>query len=363
MSEAQTGDAPDVAAVGEHVRVEVERAIQRNIKGLEFLTAPKQSVGAMPSDLIVRRGTMLLYRYRPVAEEVYRRPLLLIAPPSNKGYIFDLARGQSYVEYMLQRGYDVFLLDWAPPRRDEAGLTLESYVLDFIPDAIARIAAITGEPDLTLSGYCMSGTLATMYAALNPDGPAANLLCFTTPIDFTHMTLFRTWADKAHFDVDRLVDSLGNIPPDLTLGAFDLMRPANRAAGVMNLWANMWNDDYVKSYRMFDRWAAETLPMPGGYFRQLVKDLLWDNRLVEGGLSLGGRPVDLANIRVPILSIVAEHDHVVAREAAAPLLTRTGSADTKEIMTKGGHVSVVAGPSAVRRLWPSIDAWLAEKSI
>ncbi len=352
----------DPAATGERVRAEIERAILRNIKGLEFLTSPKQSVGVMASDLLVRRGTMALYRYRPITDEVYRLPLLIVSPPSNKGYIFDLARGQSFIEFMLGRGYDIFLLDWMPPRGDEAGIGLEDYVFDFIQDSVSRVAELTGEAHLTLSGYCMGGTLAVLYAALNPD-PVTNLLCFTTPIDFKHMTLFRAWANAEHFDVDRLVDQLGNIPAEITLGAFDLLRPANRTAGVLNLWANMWNDDYVKSYRVFDRWAAETLPMPGGYFRQIVKQLLWDNALVEGRMEVGGQPVDLGRITIPILNIVAQHDHIVAREAAAPLMTLTGSTDVEEIVSKGGHVSVVAGPGAVKRLWPSIDAWLGRRSV
>lgn len=352
----------DTSAVGAHVRSEIDKAIQRNLKGLEFLTAPKQPVGVMPKDLLLRRGTMVLYRYRPVIDEVYRIPLLIVSPPSNKGYIFDLASGQSFIEFMLQRGYDIFLLDWMPPRAEEAGIGIEDYVLDFIPDSIAHITEITGEPRISLAGYCMSGTLGVIYAALRP-AAIANLLCFTTPIDFAHMELFRTWAHPKHFDVDRLVASLGTIPPEFTLGAFDLLRPANRTAGVLNLWSNMWNDDFVKSYRMFDRWAAETLPMPGEYFRQIVKKLLWENQLVKGELEVGGSRVDLGAITAPILSIVAQHDHVVAHAAARPLMELAGSAEREEIVTKGGHVSVVAGPSALRRLWPGVDEWLGKRSV
>ena len=350
-------------AVAERVRREVDRALSRNIKGLDFLTAPRQEVGAMAKDLVHREGTAMLYRYRPVVDEIYRLPLLIVSPPSNKGYIFDLAPGQSMVEYLLQRGYDVFNLDWAPPRHDEAHLGLSDYVDRFIPDSLARVAEITGETDVSLAGYCMGGTLATIHAALHAGNGVKNLLLFATPIDFSHMKLFQVWADKRHFDIDALVDKLGVIPPEIMLGAFDLARPANRTAGRMQLWTNMWNDEFVRSYRMFDRWAAETLPVPGEYFREQIKKLMWDNALVHGALEVGGRIADLAAITVPVLNIVARHDHIVSHEAASPAMTLTGSCDKEEIVSKGGHVSLVAGPAALRRLWPLIDDWLGKRSV
>jgi len=298
-----------------------------------------------------------------VRDEVYRVPLLMVTPPSNHGYIFDLAKGQSMIEYLLHRGFDVYLLDWAVPTPDEAGLTLADYAEGFVADSIAEVLAATGEDELTLAGYCMGGTLSVMHAALNPVNPIRNLVAFATPVDFTQMELFQTWADRSHFDVDKMVDSLGVIPGDVMLGAFDLMRPANRAAGRIHLWTNMWNDEFVRSYRMFDRWAAETLPVPGEYFREQIKLLIWENALLEGKLTMRGRTADLRNIKAATLSIVAQHDHVVSREAATPLITRTSSTDTAEIVAKGGHVSLVAGTQALHRLWPKIDEWLRTRSL
>lgn len=361
MNEAPAIPSPE--EVAERVRLETGRALSRNIKGLEFLSAGRQDVGAMAKDLLWRDGTAALYRYRPLLDEIYRLPLLIVTPPSNKGYIFDLAKGQSFVEYMLERGYDVYVLDWHIPRRAEAGLGLTDYVERFVGESVERTLTAAGVDQLSLAGYCMGGVLATMYAALHPDGAVSNLIAFATPIDFTHMRLFQVWTDRRHFDVDGIVDQLGIIPPEMMLGGFDLMRPANRAAGQINLWTNMWNDEFVKSYRMFDRWAAETLPVPGEYFREQIKDLMWGNRLAEGTMELGGQRVDLARISVPILNIVALHDHVVQHEATQPLMTMTGSADREEIVAKGGHVSLVAGPGALRRLWPHIDAWLGKRSL
>jgi len=352
----------DPEVISKQVREEVDRALKRNIKGLDFLIADREPVGHMPKDALYRDGTAVLYRYRPLLDEIYRVPLLVVSPPTNRGYIFDLAKGQSFFEYLLQQGYDVYNLDWNPPRRDERNLDFDDYVGRFIPTALDLIAEQTGESDITLAGYCAGGTLATIYAAMEGAGRIRNLITLATPVDFTHMHLFQTWADKRYFDVDLLVRELELIPPEIMLGAFDLARPANRTAGRVNLWTNMWNDEFVKSYRMFDRWAAETLPIPGAYFGTLIKDLMWRNALVEGTLEICGQKIDLSRIEASILNIVAKHDHVVAHESTAPLMTQTSSQDREEIVSKGGHVSLVAGPSALRRLWPRVDEWLGRRS-
>jgi polyhydroxyalkanoate synthase len=114
---------------------------------------------------------------------------------------------------------------------------------------------------------------------------------------------------------------------------------------------------------MFDRWATDIPPLAGEYFRAITKDLMWDNKLFNDTMSVGGRAAKIADIKVPILHAVAEHDRIVPYEAARHLIAKGGSADKEEVMLKGGHVSLVAGPSAIRRLWPKLDNWLAGRSI
>lgn len=353
---------PDVAML-EQVRDTVERAIQRNIKGVEYFASPAPALGATPKDVLLTRGTLSLYHYRPLADEIYRVPILLVMATTNRGYILDMVPGQSFVEFLLRQGYDVFMMDWSPPRADEKHLRIDDYVLDFIPDCLERVRADTGEPDVTLMGYCFGGVLSAIYTALHPGGPVKNLVTFTTPVDFTKMPMFQAWSDPRYFDVDRLVDTLGNVPPDMILASFDMLRPAARIAGNIRLLDNMWNDEFVKSYRMFDRWATDSLPLAGEYFRQTTKELMWKNGLLTGELVIGGRKVDLRDILVPLLHVVAEHDHIVPREASKPLVQKVGSADKEEVVLKGGHISLVAGANAQKRLWPRLDRWLQERSL
>lgn len=348
--------------LSERLRLEVERAVQRGLKGIELLGAPPPTVGRTPKTVLHRRGTLELAHYRATRDEVYRVPLLIVMAPTNKAYILDLAPGQSLVEFLVDRGYDVYLIDWNAPGDDERDLDLDHYVLDFIPDCIRRVQQDSGEDEITLIGYCAGGMLSAVYQALHPKGPVKNLVCFTTPIDFSKMELFRNLSDRKHFDVDRFVERVGIVPSDMVVAGFDALRPASRIAGRLRLWDNLWNDQFVKGYRMMERWGNETLPLPGGYFRQTTKELLQNNALYEGKLRIGGRLVDLSRITVPLLHVVAQYDHIVPPECAAPLVQLVGSRDKEEVILPGGHVSIAAGPNAVKRMWPKLDSWLQGRS-
>ena len=364
MSTAQaTAPALDPAAVESRVRQEIDRSIQRAVKGLEYISTGDPGVGLTPKDTIYSRGTLKLYHYRPMADEVYRVPVLLIMSLVSKPYILDLTPGQSLVEYLLKQGYDVYMVDWGIPRPSDHVLGFENYVLDFIPDCVQKVLEDSGEDELSIGGYCMGGQLSVMYAALHTDGPLKNLACFTTPVNTDGMRLMKQWCDPRYFDVDRIVDTMGNVPPEMMSASFELLRPVSKAIGTVRLWDNMWNDEFVKSYRMFDRWGADQIPFPGECFRQNTKELMWANKLYKDEFEISGRPVRLGAVKVPFLHVVAEHDHIVPYEAAKDLVIKVGSEDKREIMMKGGHVSLVAGGNAVYRLWPQLDTWLSERSL
>jgi polyhydroxyalkanoate synthase len=341
----------------------VERAIQRNLKGLGYLGSYAPVLGASGKDVVLSRGPLRLYHYHPLTDEVYRVPVLLVMATTNRGYIFDMVPGQSLVEFLLLRGYDVFMADWEAPRAEDRALGMKEYVEDFVGGSIAEVQRLTGESDVSLVGYCMGGVLSVLWAGLNHAAGPKNLAVFTTPVDFHQMTLFQAWSDKRYFDVDRLVDTLGLAPADMLLTAFDMLRPAARIAGNFQLLDNLWNDDFVKAHRMFDRWSNDMLPLAGEYFRETTKQLVWDNALVEGTMKVGGRPVALDRITAPFLHVTAEHDHIVTTGASAPLLGLIGSADKQQVVLKGGHVSLIAGPNAVNRMWPKLDLWLGGRSV
>jgi polyhydroxyalkanoate synthase len=341
----------------------VDKTIQRTVKGVQFLRSGKAEVGLTPKDLIYSRGTLKLYHYRPLTDEVYRIPVILVMATTNKGYLFDLLPGQSMIEYLLNNGFDVYMIDWDAPLPSERGLGLADYTQDFLPSCIEKVQQRSGEQDVNMIGYCMGGVLSLIYAATHLDGPLNNLVCLTTPVDWHKMGLFSLWSDERFLDVDTLVDTLGIVPGEFIERSFEMLRPAQKTAGRLRVWNEMWNDDFVRSYRAFERWGNETLPLAGEYYRDTTKELMWGNKLNTGELVVDGKEANLANIKIPIMAVMAEHDHIAPVEATKPLLERVGSQDTLEVVLKGGHVSLIAGPNAVRRMWPALNKWLGKRSV
>lgn len=337
-----------------------ERAIQRNIPGLSLpQTESDLDVGPTPKELIYSNETARVYHYHALQDEIYRVPVLLVMSPVAKGYILDLAKGQSLVEYLLLQGHDVYMLDWSAPRSEQSRLGLADYVIDLLGGSIAAVVRDCGEPDVTLIGYCMGGMLSCMYAALHPGGAVKNLACFTTPVNGDGMELYKKWMSARSFDIDRLVRELGNIPGDFINGSIQALRPLQRSANQMRLLNNVENDAFVKAHLRFDRWAVDQLAVPGELARDMARDFILENHLVNNRLALRGRVVDFARIEIPFLHVAALYDHIVPAAASRDLIEIVGSADKQEIVMKGGHVSLVAGGNAVFRLWPQLDAWLA----
>src|SRR5947208_2481082 len=104
MSAASTARKPTTvdAGLGDRIREEIDRAVNRVPKGVAYLSSSGPRLGTTPKDVIYEKGTLALYHYKPMSEEVYRVPVLLVMATTNRGYILDLAPGQSLVEFLLK---------------------------------------------------------------------------------------------------------------------------------------------------------------------------------------------------------------------------------------------------------------------
>ena len=80
-----------------------------------------------------------------------------------------------------------------------------------------------------------------------------------------------------------------------------------------------------------------------------------------GEFKLGGRTVDLGNVKVPVLNVYAKDDHNIPPKTTQALRGAIGSSDYSEIGLDGGHVGVFVSGKSQGVLGNGIADWLLKR--
>jgi polyhydroxyalkanoate synthase subunit PhaC len=244
---------PSPQTVLDRVRRDVERNALRARNGIKLVAGvDRPGVGQTPKDVVWQRGRTQLWHYRNDphrnGEVRYGPPLLIVFSLISRSYILDLTPGNSFVEQLLDAGFDVYLLDWGEPDERDAGNKLEDYVDDYIPAGIERVLELSGADEVNLFGYCFGGDLTLLYAAHHPDAPLRSLTVLATPVDFRHLGPLADIFSVGRMDVSSVLDRDGNVPPSIVVQGFRTLTPTAEVTRYVSLWERLWNDEYVASY-------------------------------------------------------------------------------------------------------------------
>ncbi len=327
-----------------------------------LLTQDEAEIGATPKDIVWTHRSTTLYRYRSERRQ-YPVPVLLVFALINRPEIFDLRPGSSFVEFLLEQGFDVFLLDWGRPGDEDADVGLDDYVCDWLPWAIRETLRAAGQQELTLTGWCIGGVLCAMHATLERARHVRNLVLLTTPID-TDGSLYAHWVRRQSFDVDALTEALPVIPGAGIDWANKMMKP------VTNFWTTyrkLWDDVVAGkprrvAYQSMAKWVADNPPFPARAFREWMTWMYKRNDLVAGRIRLRDRRVDLGRIDHSLLVVTAGADHIAPRAGTVPLLELVSSRDITHVDRPGGHIGLMAGSKARAEIWPQVGDWLKKRS-
>jgi polyhydroxyalkanoate synthase len=327
----------------------------------------KTAIAQTPKELVWALNKAKLYRYIPVVPKEKRHPvpLLLVFALMSRPYILDLRPGHSFVEYMVNNGYDLYLLDWGTPGPEDKNLKFDDYTLEYMPRAIRKIKALSGVEEFSLLGWCIGAILTTIYSSLRPDDGLRNLILLTAPLDFSNKEsiTFARWTDERYFDVDKLLAAFGNMPAEMIdYGARALKPVENYIVNYLKLWDNIDNPHVIEAWRAMNTWVTDNIPMAGGVFRQLIVDLYRNDRLMRGEMMIRGERVDLSRIKANLLTVIAEGDHITPPCQSKAVMTKVSSKDKELYSVPGGHIGIMAGSGANKRTWPKIDGWLGPRS-
>jgi polyhydroxyalkanoate synthase len=347
----------------------LERTLHAPVAAAEVanivLTTDDAVVGATPRDVIwTHRGTTL-YRYRS-SQRSHAIPVLLVFALINRPEIFDLRPGSSLVEYLVEEGFDIFLVDWGVPDEEDADTGLDEFVCDELHWAIRETLRASGADELTLMGWCIGATLCAMYCGLDGGSgqtPVRNLALLTMPVDGRRSTYAR-WVGDPNFDVDTVAQQWRVVPGQAIDFANKLLKPVtNFFTTYRRLAQSAFEGDARRNvYQPMAKWVADNPPFPGRAWSQWIRWIYQDDALVTGRIRLRGRRVDLGRVDQNLLIVTAGADHIAPRQGTMPIFDLVASEDVTHIDRPGGHIGLIAGSAARNQIWPEIAAWLAERS-
>lgn len=348
-------------AVITRLRTDVDRGIGRTRNAIKVLAGHRPRTAASPKDVVWSHGRSRMWRYRS-DKVTLGPPLLIVFSLVSKSRILDLTPGNSFIERLVDAGFDVFMIDWGVPDERDADNRLEDYVDGYIPAAVGKIREMTGSPDINLLGYCFGGDLSLLYAAHHPDAPLRSLTVMATPVDFRHLGPMTDGFRLGGLDIEDFIGDDGNVPAHTVRQGLRVLTPTSEVSRYVNLLDKLWNDDYLASYQTMTGWSDDHIPFPGAAARETVKMLVHDNGMINDELYVGDDRVHLSDIKVPFFTVRATRDHVVPEKAAAPLIDLVGSEDKTELALDAGHIGLVVGKTAHKTTIPTILEFLTRKS-
>lgn len=316
-------------------------------------------VGTTPKELVHTVDKVKLYRYVRSTKPTVTTPVIISYALVNRFEMLDIQPDRSLVRNLLNLGLDLYVIDWGYPSRADRYVTLDDYVNWYIGDIVDYVSRAHDKEAVNLMGICQGGTLATIFSALHPE-KVKNLITLVTPIDFsTNDGLLFRWAKD--MNIDRLVDAHGVVPGEFLNNGFAMLKPMMRINKYMNITDMMQEKDKLMSFLRMEKWINDSPDQAGECFRQFLKDLYQENKLMKGTLEVGGKNVNLKNITMPLLNIYAAEDHLVPPAASIPFNDEVGTKDKELYKFPGGHIGVFVGARSQKELAPTIAKWLSNR--
>ncbi|MDQ3885293.1 MAG: class III poly(R)-hydroxyalkanoic acid synthase subunit PhaC [Thermoproteota archaeon] len=346
----------------ESILEEIQEGYRKLQKARSTLyTASNVEVGETPNEVLVETRSYRLLHYQQMVSKTAKTPILVVYALINRSYVLDLQHDKSWIRSLLSQGFDVYLIDWKAPTMADKYVSFDDYVNCFIDDCVEVLLKKNKVDKLTLHGYCMGGTMSTMYTALHQE-KVRNLAVIAPVIDTERDSTVIANVAK-NMDVEKMLHVTGNLQAEQMYALYSALKPFKQGVNkYFNFVQNIDNEPFVDNFLRLEKWLYDTPPIAGETFRQWVSDIYQKNLLVKNELKLRDKLIDLSMIRVPLLNIVADEDHLVSPQCSAPLNDVVSSIDKRLMRFQTGHVGLIASLYSQNNVLPKIGQWLKARS-
>lgn len=350
-----------------------------------------ETIATTPGQVVFQNDLMQLLQFEPTTKQVYRRPLFIVPPWINKYYILDLKPQNSFIRWMVDKGYTVFVVSWNQPDESTVDKTFESYMREGILDGLDAVKKATGEDEVTAIGYCIGGTLMAStlaWMAQKKDTRIKAVTFFAAQVDFSDAGELSVFTDEDTLNyLENLMSEKGYLDGGEMANTFNMLR-ANDL-----IWSFVVNNYLLgKEPFPFDLlyWNSDCTRMPAKMHGFYLRNMYQKNLLSQPGqLELAGEKLDLRKIKIPVYLQASREDHIAPYKSVYKA-TQLYGGPVRFLMAGSGHIAgVINHPDAKKyqhwrnetetnpanvedwikgakeypgSWWDDWDKWLSEKS-
>jgi len=347
------------------------------------------NIASAEGEVVFRNHMMEVIQYTATTEKARETPIVLFPPWINKFYILDLKPENSFIRWVVDQGYTLFVVSWINPDESYKDVGLETYIEDGYLRAITEVKAICDVEKVNAIGYCIAGTTLGLTLSLmkkRGDKSVKSATFFTTLTDFSDQGEFTPFLQDDFIDgIEAEIDETGILKSFIMARTFSFLRSNDLVYGPA-----------IKSYMMgetppaFDLlyWNGDGANLPGKMAVQYLRGLCQDNQFAQGTFELMGETLNLRDVDVPLCSVACETDHIAAWKDCYRGVQAMGGKSRHFILSESGHIAGIVNPPSKKKYghythddlslspdewrsqadytegswWPVWERWIAKRS-
>jgi polyhydroxyalkanoate synthase len=328
-----------------------------------------KNLAITPGKVVFQNELIQLIQYAPSTPEVFERPLLVVPPWINKFYILDLVPEKSFVKWAIDQGFTVFVVSWVNPDGGLANKTFEDYMHEGILAALDAVTRQTGVKQVNALGYCVGGTLLAStlaYMAAKKDNRIASASFLAAQVDFSEAGDLLVFIDDSQLKaLEEMMAEQGYLDGSRMAAVFNMLRPRDL------IWPYVVNN-YLLGKKPFPfdllYWNADSTRLPAANHAFYLREFYHLNRLAKGAMTLGGVPLDLSKVTIPIYELATKEDHIAPATSVFKGSKLFGG-PVRFVLAGSGHIAGVINPPSRKKyqfwtgaLTNSLSDWLANAS-
>jgi hypothetical protein len=258
---------------------------------------------------------------KDVEIDLNRRPFIVVDPRAGHGPGIGGFKADSEIGVAMKAGHTCYFIGFLP--EPMPGQTIERIARAealFIEKVISRHPEADGKP--CVIGNCQAGWAIMILASLRPElfGPiiiAGAPLAYWEgvhgkyPMRYSGGLLGGSWLTAMTSDL-----GAGKFDGAWLVQNFESQNPSN------TLWTKQYNvysqvDTEAKRYLEFERWWGGHVNLNAEEIQFIVDELFVGNNLAAGQIKMSdGQPVDLRNIKSPIVVFCSKGDNITPPQQA-----------------------------------------------